>query len=395
MIDTTTLALGIILLVGLAGGQIAALIKLPAVTGYIIAGLLIGPSFFDCIEQSTLAELSPVNDLALGVIAFTIGAELTLLKLMLLRRQLPSIFFFEATTCFIAVTVACYLVSGSVPLAVVLGALSLATAPAAIISILRQYHARGRFPRLLLSLVAIDNLFCTIGFGLVTVLLRVFFYQSVPSGGSYTVLIFGELVYTFLLSIFLGSILLFLNRLCHSDDKLLVLNLGVILLAVGIAEILKLSSILVAMILGIVVANFCKNHNRVIRLVNQATFPILVGFLTLAGIKLELAVITQIGPLAIVYIFARLIGKVLGARIGAGLCKSIPEKFRRNIGMALTPQAGVAIGLAVLAEDKLPIKDGTVITLILSAVIFFELIGPVLVKRALKNCHSIDQVSSI
>ncbi|ACB84718.1 cation:proton antiporter [Natranaerobius thermophilus] len=391
MLESTTLAAGAILLIGLLGGKLANYIKLPSVTGYLIAGLIVGPSLLNLIPDETLTNLEPINELALGIIAISIGGELTSSKLKLVKQQLPPIFFSETALTFITVTGVCYLISNDWPLSLVLGILSLATAPAAIISILKEYRARGDFPRLLKSLIALDNLFCIVGFGIITSLLRILFYQSIEPENGIIWAVFEELVIALALALFLGFVLLMLNRFSYNDDKLLVINLGMLLFAVGAAESLGLPSLLIAMIMGAIIANYSKNSKAVFRVLNRIEFPILVAFLTLAGIKLNLGIISEIGVLAIGYILARLAGKIGGARLGAMFSKDLPRKSRQNIGLALTPQAGVAIGLAILAENKLPIEDGLIITLILSTVIFFELVGPVLVKLALKNCDCIEE----
>ncbi len=391
MLETTTAAAGAILLLGLLGGKLANKVSLPSVTGYLVAGLIIGPSVLNLIPDSTLNNLEPINELALGIIAITIGGELTKDKLKLVKQQLPPIFLAETVLTFLFVTTTIYLISKSLPLAFVLGILSLATAPAAIISVLKEYKARGEFPRLLMSIVALDNLICIMGFGIITSLLGILFYQSIDPSNGLLIAIFGELLLSLFLGIGFGIIILFLNRNSFSDDKLLVINLGMLLFAVGIAETFGLPSLFVAMLMGVIIANFSKSAKRIFRLITQVEFPILVAFLTLAGVKLDLGIVGDIGFLAIGYVLARLAGKIGGARIGAIFSKDLPKRSRQSIGMALTPQAGVAIGLAILAEEKLPIEDGVVITLILSTVIFFELIGPVLVKKALQNCDCINK----
>ncbi len=390
ILENTTLAAGIILLAGIIGGRLANYLKLPSVTGYLIAGLIVGPSVLNLFPKPVLDNLEPINSLALGIIAISIGGELTLSRLKVIKQKIPPIFLSEIVLTFILVSSTSYFISRSIPLAIILGVLSLATAPAAIVSILREYKAKGEFPRLLMSLVALDNLFCIIGFGIATSLLQILFYQSITPSNGLFIAIFGEMMIAILMGAGFGLLMVFLNRLSFSEEKLLVINLGMILSAVGIAERFGLPSLFVAMLMGIIVANVSKNHKRVFRLFHRVEFPILVAFLTLAGVKLNLSIIGQVGLLAIGYIIARFTGKVVGARFGSMFSKDMCYEYRKNMGLALTPQAGVAIGLAILAEDKLPVEDGVVITLILSTVIFFELVGPIMVKKALQNCNCLE-----
>ncbi|UMZ74257.1 cation:proton antiporter [Natranaerofaba carboxydovora] len=389
--ESTVLAAGIVLIVGIIGGRLVNYIKLPSVTGYIVAGLIVGPSVFNILSEDLLNSLEPVNTMALGVIAITIGGELTVDRFRMIKKKIPPIFFAEIFITFALVTIVMYVLSGSVPLAIVLGVLSLATAPAAIMSILKEYKAKGEFSRLLISLVALDNLLCIVGFGIVVSMLRVLFYQSIEPESHVLIAIFGEFLLSLLIGVGLGFMLVFVNRFSFTEDKLLSVNLGTVLLAVGFAEVFDLPSLLIAMLMGITVTNFLPNPQLFFKLFQRVEIPILIVFLTLAGAKLNLGIIDQVGVMALGYIIARLIGKIFGSRIGAIFSKDMEPSYRKNIGIALTPQAGVAIGLAVLAEDKLPVEDGVIITIILSTVIFFELVGPILVKKALQNCEVLEE----
>ncbi len=390
IIENTALSAGIVLLAGIIGGKIANYFKLPSVTGYLIAGLLVGPSVLDLFSGRVLDNLEPINSMALGLIAIMIGGELTKDRIKMISKKLPPIFLAETFLTFFLVSATAYFISNSIPLALVLGVLSLATAPAAIVSILKEYRARGEFPQLLMSLVALDNLLCIIGFGLLTSFLNVLFYQNTGGEQHLVMALFGEIGLSVLLGLGIGIILVYTNKMQFSEDKHLVINLGSILFGVGVAEVLGLPSLLIAMLMGIMVTNFSSQRKRFFKLFQKIEIPILIAFLTLAGVKLNLFILGDVGLLAIGYILARLFGKIMGARLGSIFSKDLSSAYRKNMGLALTPQAGVAIGLAILAEDKLPVQDGVIITIILSTVIFFELVGPILVKKSLQNCKSLE-----
>jgi len=390
MLENTTLAVGLILLVGICGGKIASYIGLPSVTGYLLAGAAVGPSALDLFSNEVLENIEPINSLALGIIAVTIGGELTWERLKFIKDQIPPIFLCETVLTFILVALVSYFLSGSLPLSVVLAVLSLATAPGAIISIIREYRARGEFPQILLSLVALDNLLCIVGFGFATAALRIGFYRTIEPADGMLRAIFGELGVAAAVGVGFGMAVVLVSDIRMSDEKLLVINLGALLVAVGLGQLLHLPSLFIAMLMGIVISNFSPHNRRIFRLFGQVEFPILIAFLTLAGIKLDLSVLGDVGFLAAGYIIARFLGKILGARIGALFSRKMSAGYRKNVGLALTPQAGVAIGLAVLVGEKIPMDGSEVITLILSAVVFFEIVGPILVKRAMKNCGCID-----
>jgi Kef-type K+ transport system membrane component KefB len=171
---------------------------------------------------------------------------------------------------------------------------------------------------------------------------------------------------------------------------------AIMFLAVGLSRQLDISYLLVALITGAVIANFTPRFRRFFESLQAVDTPILVIFLTLAGANLHLEAVPSLGLLGAVYILARLSGKLLGSRLGDVSCRLLPAgcsniapAYRKHIGLTLTPQAGVAVGLALLAEERLPLPEGVVVTVILGSVIFFEIIGPILVVRALKETGSV------
>lgn len=165
--------------------------------------------------------------------------------------------------------------------------------------------------------------------------------------------------------------------------------LGTVLISVGLATLLAVPALLAAMSAGAVLVNLSRAPQRLRRALQGVEAPILLAFLTLAGVKLDIAVVPEVGLIGFVYIAARLVAKLMGSSIGASMT-AFPTSWKRNIGRALTPQAGVAIGLAIIAEQRLPHVAGTVTTVILGAVVVFEIIGPILVRRALCDVGTHD-----
>jgi len=391
------LIIGVILTTGYLGGELARKLKLPSVTGYIITGLILGPSLLNIISSPLLQTLQPVNDFALGLIGLSIGGELKYRFLQRNWENFSLIFLGESLLTFLLVLISIYLISENLPLAVMLGVLSLATAPSSILGVINERNTRGVFPRMLMSIVALDNFFCILIFSVMTTILNIFYFQQISAAGFWSYL--GQEVFLgIVLGIILGYCTILVIERIQEQRKSQVLLIALIFFAVGLPRQFDISFLLVTLLLGALVVNLTSHYRKFYQALHSIDTPILILFLTLAGAKLQLDILPAVGILGIAYIIARLSGKILGARLGAVTCYLLPEAcqnisplHRRYIGMALTPQAGVAIGLSLLAEQKLPLQDGVISTLILGSIIFFELIGPVLVDRALVKTGSVRE----
>ncbi|WP_338086453.1 cation:proton antiporter [Natranaerofaba carboxydovora] len=202
-------------------------------------------------------------------------------------------------------------------------------------------------------------------------------------------LVFGELFLAISIGIVAGVIISFLAPRTNNNAKILVALIGIIALSTGIAETFQLSPILLNMTTGVTITNLSTMRNKIFKVLEGIELPVLVAFLTLAGAKLNISLIPDVGLIGVGYIFARSIGKIIGARVGCRLA-GFEKCYRENLGFSLIPQAGVAIGLSVIAEQKLDMDVGVVTTVILAAVIVFEVIGPLLVKFALQNTGEVE-----
>ncbi len=380
------LALGIVLLVGVGGGFLAKRVNLPSVTGYLVGGILVGPSVLGLVPTDVLYQLESINQLALGVIALTIGAELRIGTLKRLGSNIGRVFLVEAGTTFIFILSATMILGAPFSLALILAVLGIATAPGAIMSCVREVPSRGTFCRVLLTTVALDNLMAIAAFGIAVSLLQIGPIASVGAL-SFIWLLLRSLLLAAVLGALTGMFLTVVSIKTQNASIILVTTLGAIMVTVGLAATTDIPALLAAMVAGSFLINASPSPQRLLRSLETVEPPILVAFLTLAGIKLDFAVLPSVGLLGLGYIIARFAGKALGSRIGAHFT-DMPRSWRHNIGMALTPQAGVAIGLSIIAEQKLPFPPGTITTLILGAVVVFEIIGPVLVKRALTLTNS-------
>nr|WP_279381045.1 cation:proton antiporter [Alkaliphilus hydrothermalis] len=378
----------IILLVGLVGGKLASKARLPSVTGYIIVGLLMGPSFANVITKEMVYSLQFVNHLALGMLAIAIGAELHRKVFKKNGRILFLVSLGDNLGTFIMVALITFILGLPLAFSLVLGVLSMTVSPSGVLSIIKEYRGKGPFVRSIMTLVAIENLNCIIVFGITTAIL-----QGVTSsdlqGGALILNMLIELGLALMIGILSGGFLAFLIWRKTNENKFMVMVIGFIFLNSGIGEIYGLSAILINMTTGALVTNLVEENNILSNALEKIELPIFVFFLTLAGAKLDLAILPKIGLVGVGYIVGRLGGKLAGSYISAKLT-NIGKRYRRNLGIALTPQAGIVIGLSIEAEQRLPQFNGLITGIVLSGVVFFEIVGPILLKQALKNTGEID-----
>lgn len=377
-----SLAVGIVFLAGAAGGKLARFVRLPSVTGNLLAGVLVGPSVLRLVSYEVMYQLTPINELALGVIAISIGAELHWGTMRKLAKDAAKVFIVEALFTLTLVFSLLYIFGVPFRFALVLGVISIATAPGAIISCIRETPSKGDFPKVLLSVVALDNLFAITLFGVIISFMQSGLTATNVGNTSAIVMSIRSIGTSLLLGVISGVFLVITSHLAKSDKRILVSVLGAVLITVGLANHFDVPALLAAIAAGTIYTNFSKNPQRISRSLMSVEDPILLIFLTLAGAKLDLTMLPLVGKIGAIYIGARFIAKLIGSRVGTQLTL-FPISWKRNLGRALTPQAGVAIGLAIIAEQKNIFPPDTIMPVILTAVIVFELFGPILVKKAL------------
>ncbi|WP_353893228.1 cation:proton antiporter [Proteinivorax hydrogeniformans] len=376
-----SLAVGIIFLAGAAGGKLARYIRLPSVTGNLLAGIIIGPSVLSLVSVEIMSQLNPINDLALGVIALSIGSELHWGTMRKLAKDTTLVFLAEALLTSVIVFFSLYLFGLDFQLALVLAVISIATAPGAIIACIRETPTKGNFSKVLLSIVALDNLLAITLFGIVISFMQTGLADD-PGNSVAFIMAAKELGLSLALGLMSGVFLVGISHHAKSDSHILVTVLGIILLTVGLANRLGSPELLAAIVSGAVYINFSRKPKRISRSLLAVEHPILLIFLTLAGAKLDLSVLPAVGQIGLLYVLARFFAKLVGSRLGSTLT-AFPMSWKKNLGRALTPQAGVAIGLAIIAEQKGIFEPNTVMPIVLTAVVVFELFGPLLVRKAL------------
>ncbi len=384
------LKISIILLVGILGGRLAKTLHLPYVTGYLVGGLLIGPSLLGLISDLDVERFGIVNEVALAAIAFSIGSEFNLKDLAKVGKRIVIITLSEALTAVLLVFLTSYYILGeSFAFSLVLGSIAAATAPAATVMIVRQYKADGPLTRTLMPVVAIDDAVCVIAFGIAMAVAKlslgsvdVSFIQMISQP---IIEIVGSLGVGFIA----GFILTLLANKAQNQEELLALVLAAIIACSGLAAVLNLSALLVCMMLGATLTNLMHNSKRVFSVINDFTPPIYLFFFTLAGASLHLNVLTQVGALGIGYIIARSLGKIVGAGLSAK-ATGCDDNVVKYLGLTLLPQAGVAIGLSMTVRQELPQIGVALTTVVLGGVLFYEVFGPVLAKYGIQKSGEIN-----
>ncbi|MDD4154439.1 MAG: cation:proton antiporter [Bacilli bacterium] len=390
-----TLILGVAMAAGLLSTRLMRLLNLPNVTGYLLIGLLLGPFVGRLFSAQTIADFSIISDIALGFIAFSIGCEFKLSSLKKIGSKVVIITIFQALLAAIVVGVAIYAFSRDVALALTLGAIATATAPAATLMVVRQYKAKGPIVDTLLPVVAFDDAIGLIVFSILLSISKVVATDSALSVEAILVAPLVEIFLSLVIGAALGALLALVMRFFKSRANRLTLMITTVFLGVGITALFavidwySLSSLLLCMMIGAVFSNLRRDSNMVIEGVDRWTPPLFMFFFILSGAELDLTVILSVGIIGIVYILARSLGKYFGAYLGALTTKS-DKPIRRYLGLTLLPQAGVAIGMAKVVSDEMPAQIGTkIVTVVLCSVLVFELIGPIITKLALVRAGEI------
>ena len=420
------LSIAIALFAGLFMTRVIKPLGLPAVTGYLIAGVLIGPF---CLGQ--LGELlgitglgfntleyvehfSIISDVALGFIAFSIGNEFRLSQLKQIGKQATVIAIFQAITATVFVDIALIALSFVVGqdvlpigVAITLGAIATATAPAATLMVVRQYKAKGKLTDILLPIVALDDavglIVFAVSFGIAKGITPVMGADGVMTTPTLDVVsIIVNPILEIVLSLVLGAVIGFLlsqaEKYFHSRSKRLSVSVTAVILTVAITMLkfeigrvhIGFSSLLTCMMLGTIFCNFCESSEELMDRVDRWTTPIFILFFVISGAELELNVFLNLAIVGIglVYIIFRSLGKYFGSCASAKAVKC-DDNIVKYLGITLLPQAGVALGMSVTAQ-QLGTNEGSLVrNIVLFSVLIYELVGPMLTKWALTKAGEI------
>ena len=407
----TLLSIAVALCAGLLVSRFVKPLKLPAVTGYLIAGILIGPYCLGKLgvpglgfpTTADVKALSLFNDVALGFIAFAIGNEFRLSQLRETGKQATVIGIFQALTATLMVDLLLiglhFFILGdsiSVADAIVLGAIATATAPAATLMVVRQYKAKGELTDLLLPIVALDD-----AVGLIVFAVSFGIAKAINCGNYDMVSILVEplleIVFSVLLGFVMGGVFSAAEKYFKSNSKRLSLSITFVILTVALSMMefevggvkIGFSSLLVCMMLGTVFCNVCDFSADMMDKTDKWTSPLYILFFVLSGAELELDVFSNLSVIVVglVYIFARAFGKWMGASISSKCMKCSPS-VQKWLGITLLPQAGVALGMSVTVAQTLGADGELIRNIVLFGVLIYELIGPAMTRIAL--IHSGD-----
>ena len=394
--DNAIFCLAIALGCGLLFNRIAKKVGLPNVTGYLVAGLIIGGSFLKIIPFEMVDSLNSIVTVALGFIAFSIGGEFKISHIKKLGARIITVTCFEALTAVLLVDVVLLLCRFPAPEAIARGAIAAATAPAATLMVVRQYKAKGPLVDLLLPIVALDD-----AVGLVLFAVSFGIAKALSSGvvDLYTIVAnpIIEITASLLLGAVAGWVMTQIEKLFNSNTNRLAITISFVFLTVALSMIsvkigpvtLGFSSLLVCMMLGSVFCNLCPLSEEIMENSDRWTGPLMVLFFVISGAELELGVFKELASVlvGIIYMLARSAGKYIGARESAKLMRC-NKNIVEYLGITLLPQAGVALGMCVTAST-LP-EDGALIrNIVLFAVLIYELVGPMLTKWALQKAGDI------
>lgn len=379
------LCLAAAMICGLLLTRVVKPVHLPNVTGYLIAGLIIGPYCLGIFQESDAAVTDVLTDVALGFIAFSIGGEFRISNIKQIGTSSITITFFQACLATLLVDAALLACGFPAPLSLTLGAIAAATAPAATLMVVRQYHAKGEVTSTLLPVVAMDD---AVGLMLFSI------SQALASNAALTVTSMLlqpllEIVLSLAVGAGIGLLIALAMRFFHSKVNRISVAVAAVLLGSALASIWNLSSLLLCMAIGAVLVNLRKDADELLEITDAWTPPLFMLFFVLSGAELDLAVVPTVGLLGVVYMVARSLGKYFGSFLGATIAKSSPN-IRKYLGLTLLPQAGVAIGMAQVALNALPEYGTQIQAVVLTATLIYELIGPVITKLALTAAGEIQ-----
>jgi len=392
--------LGIILITGFILGELARLIKLPKVTGYIIAGVLLNPGICRFIPADFTNHTDLITNISLAFIVFSVGGTLLFSKIRKLGRIILSITFLEAEFAFLAVAlvfiaVTQYLlqipdasfVNVYIPLGILIASLAAPTDPSATLAVIHEYKAQGNVSSTIMGVAAFDDILGILNYSLAVVVATVLISKASLSA---KVLIMNPVMLiagSVLLGIMFGLILNFITKMIERETEgmLIVLIFGLISLCFGLATWLKLDELLAVVAMGVVVVNFNYMHVKIFNMLGRYTEELIfVLFFTISGMHLNFSLMADNGLLIIIFVLCRTVGKYLGVMTGGVLSKA-PVKIRKYVAGGLIPQGGIVVGLALLIKQNSVFGEFSdiVLNVIIGATVIHELIGPLVAKTAL------------
>ncbi|MGA1825280.1 MAG: cation:proton antiporter [bacterium] len=390
LLHSRIIAISLLLLGGFAGGKFIKIVKLPSVTGYVLIGIIMGLSFLNVIGPSMVNDLEFIKVAGLSVIALIIGGDLQMSKLRSIGLSAITITIVEVCIDFLLVTFATRIfLNYPWSIAMILGAISSATAPAATVAVIREYKAHGPLTDTLMAIVAFDDAVCLVLFSIVTAVVGFLTCSSQSFSVLNLLEPFCEIIGSLLVGSILGFIAIFFLRWIKERHEIVVMILGMAFWGSELAVLWHLSPLLINMTFGIILANFSQNP-LLFRFLDDIELPIFISFFTLAGAELDIKVLALNWAGALVYIISRGFGKISGVYTG-GIIARVDKKIKKYLGFAMLPQAGVAIALVLQTSVIFPQIASLITALVLGSVAINEIIGPIGSKYAITKAGEVGK----
>ena len=379
------IALGGILLLGLLTDVLGRRIHLPRVTLLLIFGVIIGKDLLDIIPSVFSDRFEIIADMALLMVGFLLGGRLTVATLKNSAGQILWISISAAIVTTVMVSLGLIWIGVSEEIAILLGCIASATAPAAVLDVVTESGCKGRFSNLLLSIVSLDDVWALLLFGVGIAVVKSI--SGLDGDMLPAFIVTKEIGGAIILGMLIGLPAAYLTGRIKPGQPILIEALGIVFICGGLAIMLDVSFLIASIVMGAVIANLARHHEHPFHAIEGIEWPFMVIFFVLAGASIELGAVREIGFIGIAYILFRATGKYLGGMLGSHYGKAGKET-KRWMGIALLPQAGVAIGMALVASEHFPEYRQTLLPVIISTTIFFEIIGPVFTRMALQRTRN-------
>jgi Kef-type K+ transport system membrane component KefB len=379
-------SIGLILLLALMAGHLVKVLRIPEVTGYIVVGVALGPSMLGWLSQENLVTLGVFSEVALGLILFSVGAVFEFSLFRRIGRQVFFVTVLESVAAAVLVTGGTLALGQSWPVALLLGAIAMATAPASTLMVIRECDSAGPLTDSLLGIIAVNNLLCMSVFGLAAATVDL---TTNTAGLAMTDMLYRsafwfiwQLVGSAALGYLIGLLLAGWSSHVTERGERLILLAGALLFCVGVSRALNLSSLVASLAVGATMVNLSDRSRHLFSALSNTDPPFYAIFFVIAGAELDIAQIPAMGALGLVYVIGRAAGKFAGARF-AGWHLGLDPLVQKFLGFGLQAQAGLAVGLTLAVDSRYPQFAPVVSTVVLSSVAVFEMLGPASTRFAL------------
>jgi Kef-type K+ transport system membrane component KefB len=382
------LTLGGLFLLGLVADLVGRLTPLPRVSLLLLTGLLIGPSGFSILPEIFIKDWFPLlTHIALGMVSFLLGQQISLSAIRKYGRAILWITAGKVIGASMIVALCLFALGAEIVVVLLLASIASSTAPAVLLDVVKEMRVKGKFVNIMLGIVALDDAW---GLLLFTFMLAVVGAISGQGGMIDAIALgIGEIGGSLLLGLVLGLPMAYLSGRIRSGEPTLAEALGMVTLCAGMAIWLDLSPILASMIMGSTVATFASHHERTFNEIDGIEWPFMILFFLLAGASLHVDELFAVGWIGLVYILARTAGTYCGAGI-AGRFVGAEKVIQRWMGVCLLPQAGVAIGMALLASQRFPELKDTILPIVIGSTVVFEITGPALTRIVIKHVKNME-----